>query len=46
MGCLHSFQGLSYIVLPLKGYFVVMGPRLQKQPEIPADIRADRAHVT
>ena len=25
IGCLHSFQGLLYIVLTLKGYFVVTG---------------------
>ena len=25
IGCLHSFQGLLYIVLTLEGYFVVTG---------------------
>ena len=25
IGCLHSFQGLLYIVVTLEGYFVVMG---------------------
>ena len=40
IGCLHSFQGLFYIVLTLEGYFVVTGARLEKQPEIPWGIRA------
>ena len=40
IGCLYSFQGLFYIVLTLEGYFVVTGARLEKQPEIPSEIRA------
>ena len=31
---------MFYIVLTLEGYFAVTGARLEKQPEIPSDIRA------